>query len=112
MPGIGFEIVSEADDGPTAVAATIRTQPDGVVMDWRMPGMDGVTATRELLTRRPETIVVAFSSADEEDVGHEFLRAGARAYIDKRDPGLLVAELRDWHQQVRQSRPGTGADRD
>jgi DNA-binding response OmpR family regulator len=88
----GHVVVAEAADGRTGVRATVAARPDAVIMDWRMPRLDGVAATRQIQARRPGVAVIAFSSSGDPRVRDAFLRAGATTYIDKTDlAGLLAA---------------------
>jgi DNA-binding NarL/FixJ family response regulator len=83
----GIEVVGEAADGAAALAEAARTEPDVVVMDIRMPGMDGLTATRQL-TGGPRVLVLTTFDADE--YVYEALRAGASGFLLK---GARPAEL-------------------
>jgi DNA-binding NarL/FixJ family response regulator len=79
--------VAAAADGEEAVALAARHRPDVVLMDLRMPKLDGVEATRRILEARPETeIVVLTTHADEASI-LDALRAGARGYLTK-DAGI------------------------
>jgi DNA-binding NarL/FixJ family response regulator len=81
-----IDVVGEADDGSDAVAAVLRHRPDIVLMDIRMPRMDGITATAALrrLDRPPEVIVLTTFQADEQVVAA--LRAGASGFLVKDTP--------------------------
>ena len=81
-----IDVVGEADDGSDAVAAVLRDRPDVVLMDIRMPRMDGITATAALrrLDRPPEIIVLTTFQADEQVVAA--LRAGASGFLVKDTP--------------------------
>jgi CheY-like chemotaxis protein len=59
----GYTIVGDVANASAGAAAAVRLDPDVVVMDWRMPELDGVGATAEILARCPTAVVVAFSSA-------------------------------------------------
>jgi DNA-binding NarL/FixJ family response regulator len=79
----GIELVGSAADGAEAVALATEQRPDVVLMDLRMPGTDGIEATRQLRERLPETGVIALTTyADDESV-LAALRAGARGYLTK-----------------------------
>ena len=79
----GIEVVGAAADGAEAVALVGRTRPDVVLMDLRMPGMDGTEATRRIRDEHPGTRVVVLTTyADDESIVHA-LRAGALGYLTK-----------------------------
>ena len=83
----GIEPVADAADGADAVRLAARHRPDVVLMDLRMPNVDGVQATREIRAAQPETeIVVLTTHADEASI-LDALRAGARGYLTK-DAGI------------------------
>ncbi|MGH3114047.1 MAG: response regulator, partial [Gaiellaceae bacterium] len=60
----GVEVVGEAGDGPEAVALALRERPDVVLMDLRMPELDGASATAEIRARRPETQILVLTTYD------------------------------------------------
>ena len=60
-----IRIVGEAPDGETAISLAERRRPDVVIMDLRMPGMDGIEATEEIIKRVPETAVLIFTAYSE-----------------------------------------------
>ncbi len=79
----GIELVATAADGEEALAQTAEHQPDVVLMDLRMPRMDGIDATRRLGARHPDVRVIALTTyADDESVLGA-IRAGARGYLTK-----------------------------
>jgi two-component system, NarL family, response regulator LiaR len=78
-----FDLVGEAADGEEAVRMCADLQPDVVLMDMVMPGMDGATATRMIRERFPHTRVIALTSFPEEDLVQKALRAGATSYLLK-----------------------------
>jgi len=91
----GIQVVGQAADGQEALVAAERLAPDVVLMDLSMPVMDGVTATRELLQRRPGTAVVALTSFNERSRVRDALDAGAVGYLLKdSEPADLVAGVR------------------
>lgn len=82
-----IEVVGEADDGERAVAEAARLQPDVIVMDIRMPKLDGVSATRAVLDRaqdRPRVLVV--TTFDIDQYVFDALRAGASGFLLKNAP--------------------------
>jgi DNA-binding NarL/FixJ family response regulator len=90
----GIEVVGEAGDGRAALDSARRLSPDVVLMDVRMPQMDGITATRELLRENPEARVVIVTTFEEDDYVFGALRAGASAFLLKRTgPEELIAAI-------------------
>jgi DNA-binding NarL/FixJ family response regulator len=90
-----IDIVGEADDGADAVAAVTRHRPDVVLMDIRMPRLDGITATAALraLDTPPQVVVLTTFQADEHVVAA--LRAGASGFLVKdTPPGDILAAIR------------------
>lgn len=79
----GIVVVAEAEDGETAIRETALHRPDVVVMDLRMPGIDGVAATRRISTDFPETAVLMLTMFDEDALIAAALSAGARGYLLK-----------------------------
>jgi DNA-binding NarL/FixJ family response regulator len=78
-----IEVVDAIGDGERAVTTVLAKQPDIVLMDVSMPGMDGIEATRRLLAVRPETRVVMISSFADHERVMEALDSGAVGYILK-----------------------------
>jgi DNA-binding NarL/FixJ family response regulator len=78
-----MEVVGEAADGREALDFCAREQPDVVVLDLTMTGMDGLTATREIARRHPATRVLVLTMHDEEDYLIPLLEAGAAGYMVK-----------------------------
>ncbi|HNT77796.1 MAG TPA: response regulator transcription factor [Anaerolineae bacterium] len=79
----GFALVGEAGDGAEAVRLAAELQPDVVLMDLRMPGMDGLTAIERLRATQPQIAVVILTTYNEDDLMVRGLRAGARGYLLK-----------------------------
>jgi two-component system, NarL family, response regulator NreC len=79
----GFAVVAEAADGRATVAAVAEHQPDVVVMDIAMPGMNGIEATRRIAEKFPQTGVVILSMHCDESYVIRSLKAGARGYLLK-----------------------------
>lgn len=82
----GIVIVGEAGDGEQAIAEARRLRPQVILMDLRLPGLDGVAATRAILAELPETAVVVLTSADAEDLVLAAVQAGALGYLAKTSP--------------------------
>jgi len=78
-----FEVVGEAGDGAKAVRLTEELQPDVILMDLRMPGMDGLQAIEKIHSKFPEIAVVILTTYNEDDLMIRGLRAGARGYLLK-----------------------------
>jgi DNA-binding NarL/FixJ family response regulator len=78
-----LEVVGEAADGVEALEAVARTRPDVVLMDVRMPRMDGIAATRQLRVRHPAVRVVVLTTYDLDEYLLEALRAGASGFLLK-----------------------------
>ena len=89
------EVVGEAADGRAALATTRTTRPDVVLMDVRMPDLDGIAATRELLGASPDVKVVMLTTFEEDDYIFGALNAGASGFLLKRTrPEELIAGIR------------------
>ncbi|MBX7236979.1 MAG: response regulator transcription factor [Caldilineales bacterium] len=78
-----FEVVGEAGDGADAVRMTEELQPDVILMDLRMPGMDGLQAIEKIHSKWPPIAVVILTTYNEDDLMARGLRAGARGYLLK-----------------------------
>ena len=81
-----IRVVGEAPDGETAVSLAERRRPDVIVMDLRMPGMDGIEATEEIMRRLPDAKVLIFTAYSERALLQRGLESGARGYILKEAP--------------------------
>jgi two-component system, NarL family, response regulator len=85
-----MEVVAEAANGEEALEAYTRLRPDIVLMDLRMPVMDGLTATRAILAEDPGARVIVLTTYDGDEDIHRALSAGARGYLLK---DMLRTEL-------------------
>jgi DNA-binding NarL/FixJ family response regulator len=96
-PHADLHVVGEAADGAEAVALATQHRPDVILMDIRMPGMDGLEATRRLLAdpAQAKTRVLVLTTFDLDDYVYEALRAGASGFLLKdAPPEQLVAGIR------------------
>ncbi len=78
-----LEVVGEASNGQEAIEATARFAPEVVLMDIRMPILDGVAATRQLHALHPEVKIIMLTTFDDDEYVFEGLRAGAVGYLLK-----------------------------
>ncbi|TCO65040.1 response regulator [Actinocrispum wychmicini] len=92
-----IEVVGEADNGRDAVTVATTAVPDVVLMDLRMPGMDGITATRRILEIRPATRVLVLTTFDDDDHVYPALTAGACGFLAK---DVAPADLLDGIRKV------------
>ncbi|WP_104136222.1 MULTISPECIES: response regulator transcription factor [unclassified Cryobacterium] len=90
-----FTVVGEASDGAQAIALAARLNPDVVLMDVRMPGVDGIEATRQIMAAQPETRIIILTTFDLDEYAFGGLRAGASGFLLKNaEPGELIAAIR------------------
>ncbi|WP_345799161.1 response regulator transcription factor [Nocardioides sp. YIM 152315] len=88
-------VVGEADDGPSALTKAQRLRPDVILMDVRMPRMDGIRTTREILGQLPEARVIVLTTFDVDDYVYDAMRAGASGFLLKSAPAeTLVRAIR------------------
>lgn len=78
-----FELIGEASDGNEALSLCKRLKPDVVLMDLRMPNMDGLTAIEKLRVEQPKIAVVILTTFNEDELMLRGLQAGARGYLLK-----------------------------
>ncbi len=87
----GVEVVGEAGDGEQSLALYTELEPDVVLMDVRMPGMDGVEATYRIRQQWPDARIIILTTFDEDEYIFEALRAGAQGYLLKAVSGHELA---------------------
>jgi DNA-binding NarL/FixJ family response regulator len=88
----GIEVVGVANNGQAAIEQALRFQPDVILMDVRMPVMDGVAATAQLRLQLPTSRILMLTTFDDEEYVLEALRAGATGYLLKDIPGRELAQ--------------------
>jgi DNA-binding NarL/FixJ family response regulator len=92
---VDFEVVGETDRGDTAVELAMQLEPDVVVLDVRLPGLNGIEATRRITAQRQASRVLIVSAYDDQQYVLEALRAGAAGYLLKTAPSSeLVSAVR------------------
>src|SRR6187549_2225624 len=79
---LGYEVVGEAKNGEEAVSQAARLKPDAILMDIRMPKLDGIAATEQIMAARP-TAIVMITAYSERELVEAALRAGASGYLVK-----------------------------
>lgn len=79
----GYEVVAEAASGDAAVAAVVEHRPDVVLLDVKMPGGDGIDATRRIRSAAPETAILILTMFDDRETVRAAMRAGALGYVLK-----------------------------
>jgi DNA-binding NarL/FixJ family response regulator len=87
-----IEVVGETEDGAETVDAAVELAPDVVLMDIRMPGMDGIEATRRLVARGARCRVLVLTTFDVDDYVYEAMKAGASGFLLKTAPPRQLAD--------------------
>nr|WP_205111568.1 response regulator transcription factor [Subtercola frigoramans] len=91
----GFEVVGEAEDGTSGIAVATELLPDVILMDVRMPGMNGIEATKVLVRDVPSSKILILTTFDLDEYAFSALRAGASGFLVKdARPAELVAAIR------------------
>ncbi len=81
-----IEVVAQAQDGAEAVEQVAQHQPDLVLMDLKMPGVNGIEATRQICTHHPAVKVLVLTTYDDDQWVFDAIRAGAKGYLLKDTP--------------------------
>lgn len=87
-----FEIIGAAQDGAEAIELTAQRSPDLVLMDLKMPGINGIEATREIRNRFPQVKVLILTTYDDDEWLFDAIRAGASGYLLKDTPRERIVE--------------------
>ena len=87
-----LQVVGDADSGEVALALVNQLRPDVVLMDIRLPGINGIEATRRLTRDHPEVRVIMVSAYDEDEYVRGALEAGAAGYLRKTAPGRELVQ--------------------
>jgi DNA-binding NarL/FixJ family response regulator len=92
----GIEVVGVAEDGCQAIIQADRLRPDVVLMDVERPNVDGIEATRRIITTHPTSRVVILTASDDRSRIQDALQAGATSYVPKHsDPSHVVRAVQD-----------------
>ena len=90
----GVEVIGEAADGAQAVRLAAELSPDVILMDLRMPGVDGITAIGQVLSTRAEAKILVLTTFDDDDHLYPALAAGAAGFLVKdTDPAELIGAV-------------------
>lgn len=90
-----IEVVAEASDGAQAVRSTAELMPDVVLMDLRMPGVDGITATEQIRSARADSKILVLTTFDDDEHLYPALAAGASGFLVKdTEPSELLTAVR------------------
>lgn len=90
-----MSVVGEAANGRESIAVVRETQPDIVLMDVRMPVMDGIAATAAIIEERPQTRVIVLTTFDLDEAAARAIRAGASGFVLKEaEPEFILASIR------------------
>ena len=90
----GFEVIGEAEDGQEAVARTLMLQPDVLLLDINMPGLNGLEVVKQLKQAECETQIIALTIHDSDNYVLEMLKNGALGYLLKDvEPAVLIKAI-------------------
>ena len=87
-----LEVVGEAEDGRAAIEQAARLHPDVVLMDVRMPEVDGIAATKTIVGERPESKVLVLTTFAEDRIVYDAMKAGASGFLLKSAPPVQFVE--------------------
>ncbi|MEB3885691.1 response regulator transcription factor [Lyngbya sp. CCY1209] len=102
-----LQVVGQAENGQIAVELALQLNPDVVLMDVRMPVMDGVAATRSLQEKKPEIKVLVLTTFDDDEYVSQAMQSGAKGYLLKDTPSEELAQaIRSVQKGYTQLGPG------
>ncbi len=87
-----FQVVGSAQDGQEALELVAKKSPDLILMDLKMPGMNGIEATREIRKKYPDIKILVLTTYDEDEWVFDAIRAGASGYLLKDTPRQKIME--------------------
>jgi CheY-like chemotaxis protein len=95
VEGRGYEVVAATTQGGEAVEIAAREKPDLTLLDYRLPGIDGVAITRAIKAESPSTQIIMFTAYDEMSLSVDATRAGVFAFLVKGCPPSLILQALD-----------------
>jgi response regulator NasT len=79
----GFEVVGQASSGPDAIRIAAESRPDVIIMDYKMPGMDGLTAARSIRSDRPDQAIILYTAYLDPQLEEQARQAGVAMTVGK-----------------------------
>jgi CheY-like chemotaxis protein len=95
VEGKGYTVIAGTTQGGEAVEIAARERPDLALLDYRLPGIDGVAITRAIKTQSPATQIIMFTAYDETSLSVEATQAGVFAFLVKGCPPSLILQALD-----------------
>lgn len=87
-----LDVIGEAGDGEAAISLAATLQPDVVVMDINMPRVDGIEATRRIVSTHPDIVIIGLSVQNERHIEEAMLNAGAAVFVTKERAAVQLYE--------------------
>lgn len=111
IEGKGFEVVAATTQGGEAVDVADRSKPDLALLDYRLPGVDGVAITRAIKRTSPNTQVIMFTAYDEMSLSVDATQAGVFAFLVKGCPPSLILQALESAWELKQELDAAGPSR-